>query len=307
MAAPLAPDARIARVARRHHGLVTTSAARSCGLTDRQIERRVASGRWERLGRGVYRIAGAPVTDEQRAYAAVLTAGGDALVASLSSLALLAVGRAPLTPVITRPPSASARTPGVAVRRSPVGPQERTRVGPVPCTTPARALLEAAATVPASVLEALVDEVLDRRLATPAAVLAAIRRAPAGQGRAGAPRLRSALEPWIGAIVPGSPAEARLVRRLSDWGVPAPAKQHEVALPSGGRAFIDLAWPHRLVGMEYDGTSAHSPRRLPADVAREEELRSMGWWIGRVDRHDLAPSSTRVRDELLARLGTIAA
>jgi hypothetical protein len=307
MAAPLAPDARIARVARRRHGLVTTSAARSCGLSDRQIERRVASGRWERLGRGVYRIAGAPATDEQRAYAAVLMAGGGALVASLSSLALLAVGRAPTTPMITRPPGSSGRTPGVAVRRSPVGPQERTRVGPVPCTTPARALLEAAATVPASVLEALVDEVLDRRLATPAAVLGAIRRAPTGHGRAGAARLRAALEPWLGGIVPGSPAEARLVRRLSDWGLPEPVKQHEVVLPSGRRAFIDLAWPHRLVGIEYDGSGAHTPRRMPADVAREEALRSMGWWIGRVDRHDLAPSSTRVRDELLFRLGALAA
>jgi hypothetical protein len=307
MARTQSPDERIARGAARHHGLVTVQRARAAGLSDRQIERRASSGRWERLGRGVYRIAGAPVTDGQRAYAAVLLAGGDALVASLSSLALLGVGPAPVTPLITRPPSASARTPGVRVRRSPIHGPDRTRVGPVPCTTPARALLEAAASVSTSVLDGLVDEVLDRRLATPSSVLGAIRRAASGSGRAGAPRLRTALEPWLTDIVPGSPAEARLLRRLDDWGFPRPVCQHEVILPTGRRALIDLAWPAALVGLEYDGSAAHGPRRLEADVTREEGLRSCGWWIGRVDRHDLVPSSTRVRAELTARLRSHAA
>jgi hypothetical protein len=308
MGQTLSPDERAARIASRHHGLVTRAKARACGLSDRQISQRLVSGRWERLGPGVYRISGAPPTDAQRAYAAVLSAGGGALVSGLSALALLAVGRAPTVPMITCPPTASGRTDGVRVRRSPVSAQDRTRVGPIPCTTPSRALLEAAALVDdARSLEGLVDEVLDRRLATPAAVLGSIRRAPTGSGRAGAPLLRSALEPWIGGIVPGSPAEARLIRRLQDWGLPTPTRQHEVRLPSGRRAFIDLAWPRWLVGLEYDGSAAHTPRWLGADVAREEELRGRGWWIGRVDRHDLAPSSTRVRDELMARLRSVAA
>jgi hypothetical protein len=156
-------------------------------------------------------------------------------------------------------------------------------------------------------LQALVDDVLDRRLATPASVLGAIRRAPSGHGRSGAPRVRAALEPWLGRIVPGSPAEVRLIRRLSDWGLPNPVRQHEVRLPSGRSAYIDLAWPPALVGLEYDGSRAHTPRRMAADVAREEGLRAQGWWIGRVDRHDLAPSATRVRDELNDRLRPLAA
>jgi hypothetical protein len=289
-------------VAQRHHGLVTIERARSCGLTDRQIARRVASGRWVRIGRGVYQIAGSPPTDAQRAYAAVLLAGGDALVGGLSALALLEVGSAPATPTIVRPPDASARTPGVRVRRSPVARADRTRVGPIPCTTPARALLEAAGLVGLLVLEGLLDDVLDRRLATPAGVLAAIRRAPSGAGRAGAPQLRRALEPWLGPIEPGSPGEVRLLRRLDDWGLPPPVRQHPVLLPSGATAYIDLAWPWALAGLEYDGTAVHTPRRLGPDVAREDGLRAQGWWIGRVDRHDLTPSSTRVRDELTTRL-----
>lgn len=70
------PDARVARRAARHHGLVTRPVAHACGLTDRQIERRLAQGRWVRLAPGVYRVHGAPETPVQAAYAAVLAAGG---------------------------------------------------------------------------------------------------------------------------------------------------------------------------------------------------------------------------------------
>ncbi len=93
-----------------------------------------------------------------------------------------------------------------------------------------------------------------------------------------------------------------MLRRLADWGFPAAALQYEVRLPGGRRAFLDIAWPLEHVGLEYDGERSHTPAHLAADVAREERLRALGWWIGRVDREDLRPSSTRLRDEVLPRL-----
>jgi very-short-patch-repair endonuclease len=65
---------------------------------------------------------------------------------------------------------------------------------------------------------------------------------------------------------------------------------------------LDLAWPSSFVGLEYDGRRWHNPRRLGADLAREDRLRAVGWWIDRVDRADLAASSTRVVDEVRPRL-----
>lgn len=152
------------------------------------------------------------------------------------------------------------------------------------------------------VLLDLVDEVIAKGLASPASILGAIRRAGLGHGRKGSVRLRSALMPWVEGIKPGSAAEVRLIRRLDDWGLPAPVRQHEVKRPSGRTAFIDLAWPEQRVGLEYDGEAFHGPRQLRADVTREEDIRAVGWWVGRADRHDLRPSSTRLRDELLPRL-----
>jgi very-short-patch-repair endonuclease len=99
----------------------------------------------------------------------------------------------------------------------------------------------------------------------------------------------------------------RLIRRLLDWGLPEPVRQHKVRLRSGRSARIDLAWPEHRVGLEYDGERWHTGRRLAADVEREEALRALGWWLLRVDRHDLAPSSTRVQRALTARLDSHAA
>jgi hypothetical protein len=296
------PDERVTRRASRHHGLVTRAGALRCGLTVRQIDNRLHSGRWEWVGRGVYRIAGAPPTPAAATYAAVLLAGDGAVACGLSALALFGVGAPPSDPTICVPPTASARTPGARIRRSPLEQTDRTRVGPIPTTTPARALLEAAALVSPNHLADLVDDVLDRRLARPSGVVAVLRRSLSGTGRTGAQLLRDALQPWLEGVMPGSPAEVRLLRKLADEGLPPPVTQHPVRFPDGREVRLDLAWPPSLVGLEYDGTRWHGPRRLAADVARESALRSLGWWIGRVDRSDLAASSTRVADLVRPRL-----
>jgi hypothetical protein len=75
-----------------------------------------------------------------------------AVASGLSALALFGVGAAPTVPTITVPPTGNGRSSTAVVRRSPVGRADRTRVGPVPCTTPARALLEAAAYVALAIL-----------------------------------------------------------------------------------------------------------------------------------------------------------
>ena len=260
---------------------MTTEQARRCGLTHRQIGRRLASGRWVRLAPGVYRIAGAPITDPQRAYAAVLAAGQARSWSGATALALLGVGRAPAVPTIARPPSASARTRACVVRRSPVDPQDRTAVGPIPCTTPARALLEAAPSLTDEALEGMVDDVLDRRLATPAGLLGAIRRAPMGHGRSGAPRLRAAMEPWLGGIVPGSPAEARLVRRPVGLGASdaGPTARGPVAVRVGSRSSI---WPGRV---RWPGWSTTARGRTPRAVwpAMSSARKACARWDGGSD------------------------
>jgi hypothetical protein len=305
MPADLTPDVRAARVAARQHGLLTRFQAHRCGLSDRQIAQRLRSGRWERAGRAVYRMAGAPRTALQDALAVVLAAGRDATGSHLTAAGLFRWGELPVPPHVTVPTAAGARTAGVIVHRSDLAPIDRTVVGVIPCTTPARTLIDVAALVDGPRLEQLVDEALCAPFCTPGAILEAIERSQRRPGRAGIAALRAAVEPWLRGVRPGSPAEVRLLRRLADWGLPEPVLQHEVPLGPGSArrvAILDVAWPDRMVGLEYDGELHHGPRQLGADVEREERLRGLGWWIGRVDRHDLRPSSNRLRAELSTRL-----
>ena len=63
------------RPAAAQHALLTRADAGAAGLSDDQISTRVAVGDWVRVYPGVYRLAGAPVTPEQRVLAAVLACG----------------------------------------------------------------------------------------------------------------------------------------------------------------------------------------------------------------------------------------
>lgn len=66
----------LSALAARQHGVVTTSQALACGLTEAGIDWRVRSGRWVRLHRGVLLMHTGEVTWLVRASAAVLGTGG---------------------------------------------------------------------------------------------------------------------------------------------------------------------------------------------------------------------------------------
>ncbi len=99
--------------------------------------------------------------------------------------------------------------------------------------------------------------------------------------------------------MPESPGEARLLRRLGEWGVPRPVTQHPVHDREGrlvGR--LDVAWPYVRVGLEYDGERWHTPDRLAHDEHRHARLVAAGWWVLRAGADDLRPSADRLRREL---------
>ena len=73
-------DRRVACPRAAHqHALVTSGQVAECGGTRAMVEHRVAAGRWRKVGPGVYRLAGAPVTWQSQLLAAVLAAGPGAM------------------------------------------------------------------------------------------------------------------------------------------------------------------------------------------------------------------------------------
>jgi hypothetical protein len=297
------PDQRADRIASRQQGILTAADARRAGLTPDQIRNRLETGRYIRLTRGVYAVAGSPAGFRRNVWAACLASSPPAVASHLTAAALGGLWPPMLLPHVTVPPGASARQRLARVHRSRLAPVDRTVVDGIPCTTPARTLVDCATLLGPASLARLVDATLTPGVVTSEHVVAAIERAGQGPGRAGTARLREALEVWTPRIVPGSPAEARLVRRIVEWGFPRPTLQIEVRDAAGGFvARLDGGWPERRVGYEYDSRAHHGPRRFEYHEGRYAALAALGWAVRAVETSDMVPGEVAFRNWLRAAL-----
>jgi hypothetical protein len=301
------PDALADRFAARHHGLIPREEAQRCGLTPRQIEHRLRTGRWIVVCRGIYRTASAPPTWQQRALADCLAGPPGTVASHLTGAAVHGWSEAPAQPQVTMPPGASGRRAAGRIHRVALAPVDRLVVGGVPVTSPGRTLLDCAAAVGFRRLCDMVDTAFCAGQSHPVAVAAAIERASAGRGPKGVASLRAAIHAWSDGIRPGSPAEMRLLRKILEAGLDVPDRQIEVYDGDGrliGR--IDLGWRRLRAGLEYDGDRFHNPRHWERDENRQLSYAAAGWQVRRVAKHDLMPGVTWLEDHLRC-LGLLAA
>ncbi len=259
-------DAAIARIAARQNGLFTRPQARGAGSTAAMIQHRLDTGRWVLVARGVYRLAGVPVTWKQRALAACLVAGPGAVVSHRSAAVLWGIsGFRPGRLEMTVPVGRSNRNALARVHRSTV---KGVRRDGVPVTTVARTVADLSAVVGADVLEEAVDDVLCRRLVS----LDELRR------RAGSKALRAVLEAWNGDALPAGVAEMRVVRELLAAGLPQPVRQHEIRVAGELAARVDLAYPDQRLAIELDGFRWHAGRGpFRSDRRRRNRIEAAGW------------------------------
>lgn len=273
---------RIAPVARRQHGLVTTAQVLHHMPTG-QLERLVRTGRLEGVRRGVYRTAGAPESWLQHLLAACLARPGS--YASFRAAAALwrLEGFEADVLEITVPGSSRARLDGVVVHESRVvGPAHIATRNGIPVSSMARTLCDLTAVVPVQrkwLMERAVDEALRRKLVTVHA-LGKVADDLAGRGRRRCTVMREILEDRIPGYDPGeSEPEKRIVDVLVRAGLPEPVRQHPVTI-GGTRYRIDLCYPEAKIAIEYDGWEHHKGRRsFDADRARGNDLVLLGYQL----------------------------
>jgi very-short-patch-repair endonuclease len=142
-----------------------------------------------------------------------------------------------------------------------------------------------------------------RGLVTPTQVIEVVERL-SRPGRPGGPKLRAMVERYP---IEGNPArslnELRLYDAIYDHSdLPNALLNFRVVRASGVEAFIDLAWPDYMYGVEVDHTETHA-ERWRHDVIRTEELNDIGWTIDRVMEdhveHGLAATVARTRRRLI--------
>lgn len=276
-------DARraLAALARRQHGVFTRSQALALGLSRHQIDHGVDAGRFERLGGGVYRAAGAAPSWSQKLTAAVLSGGPDAVASHRSAAHLweLDGSRAGIVEVTVPRHRRPMHRDGVRVHESTdlvlAAPSVR---GRIPVTGLVRTLIDLADVVPRERLGQAVDDAIRRRL-TDWDEIAAIRSRHARRGRNGTGKMRDLLEERYGSTIPDSHFGRLAADLLVDSGLPEPEIEYDIHAADGRwLARVDLAYPAALLAVELDSVRYHlNERAFEADPVRQNRVVIEGW------------------------------
>jgi len=262
-----AADRVIRRLADERMELMTRFSLLDAGVSASAIAHRLRRGALHGTRHpGVY--ATTPrLTSLQLALAAVLAGGPGAVLSHASAGWLWNLLAGPLEPFdVLRAGAKRAGPATIALHRTvELPPGERTIHRGIPVTTPARTLLDLAATGGPGQLELALDEAPALRLVERAQL-----DALAASGRRGAARLRALLDD-----APGyTRGEAeRLLRRLIRDARLATAR-HNVEVLGAVR---DAYWPEHGLVLEIDGWAAHGHRTaFETDRRRDQVLTAAG-------------------------------
>ena len=291
---------------RSQHGVLTRAQALDAGLTDKAIEVKLRSGRWQRLHTGVYAtFSGEPPRDSQL-WAAVLRAGPGAVLSHQTAAALYGLtvpayrftAPEPMIHVTVPIDRRITRPSGVMVHYS-----ERLHQTRHPVLTPPRTRIED------SVLDLIeicgsMDEAVSlilrasaSRRTKPERILAAMQR------RARMPR-RAALLQALGAAEDGAQSllEFRYISRVErPHGLPPPRRQNPVR--RGGRSqYQDLSYDDHALVVELDGREAHPEWFRWADIRRDNANAATGQVTLRYGWDDVTERPCQTALEIAATL-----
>lgn len=278
------PNHAIAALAGRQHGVVSRHQLRKLGLADSTVTARVDSGYLQPLFRGTFAVGHSAVNRQARMLAAVLACGEGTVVSHGSAAELIGLWDTRPVLVDVIPPSWSGREiQGIRWHRVrlPEGTEVEIRDG-IPCTSPARTLVDMAGRCGWASLRRLVEQAAILRLLD----VDEIDRILAQGRRLGAPRLRAVLAPWRSEGEPApklrSRLEARLLPRLVEEGLPRPRCNARLQI-DGHLLEVDLLWEKQRLAIETDGEQTHGTRvAFQRDRWRDQLLVAAGYRTARV-------------------------
>lgn len=296
-------DARIAATAARQHGAFSRRQTDDLGFSREAVRHRLRTGRWERLSRDVFRLAGAPGSWRQRLMAAVLEAGPGAVASHRAAAVLLGIpGFDDGSIEVTHPECRNTRVRLSVLHQSSLLPDDHVTVRDgIPCTTLARTIFDLARTEPKPRVSRAARTAMQRHGLT-IGQLEAVVSTLATRGRGGTKVMRELLDELGGAtyVPTESELEDLVVAVLSAAGLELPEGQVTVGVDAPiGR--VDFVYRAARVVIEAQSRTFHSSwEAQQADMARRAELAAAGylvievtWWqlvhepevfVGRVRR-----------------------
>ncbi len=244
------PDAVIAALAARQHGVVSRAQLLRAGLSAKVIDGRLTRGQLRPLHRGVFQVG--PIRGlRAREMAAHFACGASSVVSHRSAAVLwqLLAPPGPGRPVDILVRARERRRPGIVVRRSgSLRSDEVTKLDGIPLTTAARTIIDLAGSASARELEQALAQSLARHLTTRVQLE---RTAVRASNRRGSARLRALLNGQ--AALTRSEAEERLLQLIRRAQLPEPATNARIA------GFeVDFLWRDARLVVEVDGYTFHA-------------------------------------------------
>jgi very-short-patch-repair endonuclease len=267
------PDARVARLAEKQHGVVAVGQLGGLGLSEASLRGRVAAGRFHPLHRGVYGVGHRPFTFEGRCMAAALACGDGAVVSRRSAAAVWGLLDPHDGDIHLSIPGRNGRAlrEGIALHRCPsLTVEQVTRQHGIPVTTAARTLADL------------------RREGPAMAWRRAVRQAEVLGLRTGIP-LRAPTR---------SELEDRFLRLCRRHKIPKPEVNERI------EGFeVDFLWRQARLVVETDGFVFHrGPSHFESDRHRDLELRRLGYDVIRLSYSQVTEKPRQVSASLRAAL-----
>jgi very-short-patch-repair endonuclease len=305
------PDSAITESAAHQGSCFTFEQFVGAGGTRSSVQRRVRSGRWERVARGVFRIAGAPVTWQTRLWAAHLEAGPGSAICRRAAAQVFGMRGYDKDVVEVLQPQAldHVHEVGRLHETSLLPPEQVVRVdGFPPVTSVARTLFDLygdpepwlrrsgrrGREIHGEKMRRLTNNALVH-LGLTVEQLAAVVATLAKRGRPGSALGREILaELRVDYVPTESELEDLFLSVVASYGLEAPERQ--VVLGTDqlvGR--VDFVYRRAKLVVEVDGGRWHDgPMERDADRRRDNELMAAGWRVLRIRWRDLVDDPTAV-------------
>ncbi len=274
-------DRLLAPVAASQRMLLTIRDVHAAGGDEHHAISRVRGGRWLRVDRGVFLVAGAPFDWPTRQLAAVLAAGPGAVASHLAAARIWGIaGFQRATPELSIPRGRRYRRPGVRTHES--TDLDRclvVRRESIPVTSADRTLLDIGRYVGDGRLKRAVESMRRDGDVSWASLIAELT-AHARRGRPGIRRLRRVI--LAGAHrtdITDSDLELFVLGLIVEAGLPEPTIHHWVHDGDRFVAEVDLAYPQWRIAIECDGAVHLAADVHERDLARQNDLVLVGWTV----------------------------
>jgi very-short-patch-repair endonuclease len=274
-------------------------------MSDTVIRGEIAAGRLHRVFRGVYSLGHLNVSELGRLRAATLACGTRAVISHRSAGALLGLlDKGPVVIDVIAPGARGRKIDGIRFHRVRAPRLEETgTVDGIPCTSPARTLVDLAGTVSDWTLRSAFERAAQRRMLDIPAIEASI-----DPGRRGIRSLTALVEHWRKAAPLAkkghlkSPLEAKVLPLLVQRDLPTPLLNAPVQI-ANGRIEVDFLWPDHRFALEADSRDYHAtPIAFERDRWRDRELMRAGYATLRVTHRQAEQEAQAVADAIASQL-----